>query len=542
MSIFGFRKKYRLISRVRTTIKILFKHGLGYFIDRIFKDPSLRIFRLPGSRKYERFSPGHRLRLVLEELGPTYIKIGQFFSTRADILPEDILKELEKLQDSVSPFNFDTVKKTFNEDFGTNIEDIFETFSEKPIFSASIGQVHLASLKSHQNCVVKIRRPKIEEIVSADIEVLKEITRLASKHIPEIKQWNISGLLEDVGEHLKRQMDFIYEAGMMEKLKTFYKKVNIKVPDIFWEYTSKRVITMEQIQGTKISDSANVNVNVPEDLVKGLFQVLFETGYFHGDLHPGNIIITEKGEIALVDFGLVGYLSFEERKQLAGILSGVLSGKITEALPHMKNFFGLSYRVPESFERDVNFIIDKYGSLPLKKLHLADIVYDLMKIARKMNVRLNPDIGLLAKNLLSLESICATINPSESLLNLSKAYWQPLIKKGFLHYIWIEDIKNVFQSYSTLIKRIPEDIEEFVQMNRERVETERQIATRIERYTKSLEQAGTKISISILMLPVVSTLIIIGIKNFSPVFFMISLVLLVLFIIIMFRLSGSRND
>ncbi len=546
MSIFGFRKKYRLVSRVRTTIKILLRHGLGYFIDRIFKEPSLRIFRFhraPQTGRFRNFTPAQRLRMVLEELGPTYIKIGQFFSTRADILPESFLKELSKLQDSVSPFLFDDVRKIIYEDFGRNIEDIFTDFSENPLFSASIAQVHSARLESGRECVVKVRRPGIEEMVAGDIEVLTEISKLASKHIPELKQWHISDLLEEVGDHLKRQMDFIYEAGMMEKLKAFYEKTNISVPCVFWEYTSKRVLTMEKLQGTKISDLHKVKSDIPERLVKGLFQVLFETGYFHGDLHPGNIILTENGEIAFVDFGLVGYLSFEKRKHLAGILSGVLNGKLPDALPYVKKFFGITHNVPESFERDMNFIVDKYGSLPLKKIHLADIVYDLMKIARKINVRLDSDIGLLAKNLMGLESICAGINPSESLLNLSKAYWQPLIKKGIFQYLWIEDVKNVLQSYKNMLVRMPDDIEELMQINRERAESEQRIAQRLDRYTKGLEDAGTKISISIIMMPVVVMLILLGIKNLSPLAFVFSLVAFMVAVGIIFRIiTGRQGD
>jgi len=545
MSIWGFGKKYRLINRVRATLRVFIKHGLGYLIDRIFKEPSLKIFRFRRTSQAEKsrnLSPAERLRVAIEELGPTYIKIGQFFSTRADILPESFLKELSKLQDSINPFPFEDVKKIIYEDFGKDIEDIFVDFSETSLSSASIGQVHSARLKSGQECVVKVRRPGIEEIVAGDIEVLKEISRLASKHIPELKQWHISDLLAEVGEHLKRQMDFIYEAGMMEKLKAFYEKTNIIVPRVFWEYTSKRIITMEKIHGLKISNSQRTKPETPEHLVKGLFYVLFETGYFHGDLHPGNIILTENGDIALIDFGLVGYLSFERRKQLAGILSGVLTGKLSNALPHMKKFFGITHRVPENFEKDVNFIIDKYGSLPLKRMHFADIIYDLMKIARKINVHLDSDIGLLAKNMMGLESICATINPSESLLDLSKAYWQPLMRRGVFQYIWVEDLKNVFQSYRDMLVGIPDNLEELMQMSRDKVESEQRIVENIDKYTKGIEDAGAKISISIIILPIITILILIGIRSLSPIAFIFSLIGFLVIIGILFKIVTGRQS
>jgi len=544
MSILSVRKKYRLVNRVRAVVRIIIKHGLGYFIDRIFREPYLKILRLHhlSSRDRKQIPPAQRLRLMIEELGPTYIKIGQFFSTRADILPENFLKELEKLQDSVSPFSFDEVKKTIYEDFGKNLDEIFLEFSEKPLFAASIGQVHVAKLVSGESCVVKVRRPLIEDIVQSDIEVLTEIFRIASKHIPELKQWNIPALLEEIGEYLKRQMDFVYEAGMMEKLGKFYGKSDIIVPAVVWQYTSKRVLTMQKLNGKKILDVSNSIPDIPEKLVKGLFHTLFETGYFHGDLHPGNIMLMEDGRIALVDFGLVGYLSFEKRKLLAGIISGILGGKISDTIPHLKKFFGLSHNVPENFEKDVGFIVDRYGSLPLGKIHLADIIYDVMKIARKMSITLDPDIGLLAKNLMSLEGICASINPSESLLQLSKSYWESLLSRGLFQHLWIEEFKNVFLSYRNLVFQLPENIDEFVRINKERIETEQEIVRRLDRYTRSLENAGTKISFSIIILPAVSVLILFGLRNLSLWLFLVLLAGLFVFVAVLFRLLTGRDN
>ncbi|MCM8821525.1 MAG: AarF/UbiB family protein [Candidatus Omnitrophica bacterium] len=543
MNILGVSRKYRLINRVRIVLRVLVKHGLGYFLDRIFKEPSLRVLRFHRiSAKRQYLTPAQRLCSVIEELGPTYIKIGQFFSTRADILPENFLKELSKLQDNVSPFPFEKVEKTINEDFERPMHEIFSEFSEKPMFSASIGQVHFARLVSGETCVVKVRRPGVEEAIAEDVEVLTEISKLAAKHIPELKKWNISELLEEVGEFLKRQIDFIYEAGMMEKLKDYYGRSNIMVPRVFWDFTSKRVLTMEKIHGIKILDVVADKSDVSSRLVKGLFETLFETGYFHADLHPGNILITDKGGIAFVDFGLVGYFSFEKRKLLAAIISGVLKGKTAEVIPHIKKLFGISYKVPETFERDVGFIVDKYGSLPLKKVHLANIIYDLMRMARKMSIRLDSDVGLLAKNLMSLEAICARLSPSESMLDLSKTYWQPLLDKGIFQHLWLEDIKNVLISYKNIIMELPETWEEFVGLNRERVETEQKISRQLEKYTRSIEHAGTKISFAIFLLPVLAFIIISGIKYLRPGMFILLLTVFIVLIAILLKMTTQESD
>ncbi len=546
MNILGVSRKYRLINRVRVVLRVLIKHGLGYFIDRIFREPSLRILRFNRSsisRDGKYFTPAQRLRFVLEELGPTYVKIGQFFSTRADILPENFLNELSKLQDNVSPFPFEEVRKIIVEDLGKDINEIFLQFSEKPIFSASIGQVHSAILISGQQCVVKVRRPGVEQTISDDVKVLTEISKLASKHIPELKQWNISGLLEEVGEHLKRQIDFIYEAGMMEKLKGFYEKAGIKVPDVFWDYTSKRILTMEQIIGIKISDVPAKRPDLSQHIVKGIFETLFKTGYFHADLHPGNILVTDKGDLAFVDFGLVGYFSFEKRKLLAGIVSGILKGNIADVLPHIRKLFGLSYRVPENFERDVGFIVDKYGSLPLKNVHLADIFYDLMRMARKMNIRLDPDVGLLAKNIMNLEAICTRLNPYGSMFDLSKTYWQSTMDRGIFQHMWLEEIKNVITSYRDVILELPETWEDLIRINRERVEIEQKIANRLDNYTRSLDHAGAKISFAIIVMPILTIFIILGIQNLSAgVFIFLAVGLIILFTILFRMITGRYNE
>ena len=188
MKLFYLGQKYRLINRVRVAAGIFLKHGLGYFIDRILKEPYLRFThwkKLSISAGTKQASLPERLRAVLEELGPTYIKVGQFFSTRPDILPEEYIRELSKLQDAVPPFSYTEVQSIVSEEFGKPLEEVFPEFSLSPVFSASIAQVHTAKLSSGKNCVVKVQRPGIEKTINQDIEVIDEFAKLAFKHMPE---------------------------------------------------------------------------------------------------------------------------------------------------------------------------------------------------------------------------------------------------------------------------------------------------------------------------------------------------------------------
>jgi ubiquinone biosynthesis protein len=532
MRLLDFRHKYRLITRVRITVGILLKHGLGYFVDKVFKEPSIKLFKwkiFPISKTFKELSLPERLRIAIEELGPTYIKVGQFFSTRHDILPEEYIKELSKLQDSVPPFPFYQVEKIIKEDMGGHTDKFFSEFSHEPFFSASIAQVHKAKDISGKNCVVKVQRYGIENIINQDIEVINEFGKLAIKHLPELKNIYLLDIIDEFGNGLRRQLDFIYEAGMMTKMKGFYKKVNIVVPEVYWSLTSKRVLTMEKLSGIKITDIKEENKQIPKNLVKSFFQILFETGYFHGDLHPGNILLLEDERIGLVDFGLTGYLSLEKRRNLAMIISGILKGDFNSTLPYLKKFFGIFQSEPENFEKEVTFFIDKYSSLPIHKINLEDIVKDLLKIGRKFKVKIYPEIGLLSKSIANLESICSYFNPQLNLLEITHEYWKPLMKKGIIQKFWFYEFTNAINSYIDLIKNFPGEYENFLRQNDVRIKEEQKLIDRLNIYHKNIESAGKRIAAGIISLPIIAFFIFFAYKEFSGInliFFIIGLLII----------------
>ncbi len=534
MTIFDIKPKYRLIRRIRVTVGILFKHGLGYFVDKFFKDRYLRLTRwrrISFNKNLKESSLPERLRIALEQLGPTYIKVGQFFSTRHDILPEEYIKELSKLQDSVPPFSFDEVEKIIKEDMGGPIDKFFTFFSPEPFFSASIAQVHKAKTVSGKNCVVKVQRYGIKEIINQDIEVINVLGKLAVKHLPELKNIPLLDLISEFGEGLRRQLDFIYEAGMMTKMKGFYKKTGIVVPDVYWDFTTKRIITMEELHGVKITDIKDKNINIPKKFVRAFFQTLFETGYFHGDLHPGNILILEKGDIGLVDFGLTGYISFEKRKDLVLIISGTLKGDFVSTIPNVKKFFGIQSE-PENFEREINFFIDKYSALPLHIITLENIVKDLLKIGRKLEMKLHSEIGLLGKSIANLESICSYFNPDINLLEISQEYWKPLRRKGIIQKFWLHDFKTVANSYMDLIKDFPGEYENFLRQNDIRVQEEQKLIEKLGIYHHSIESAGNRISAGLVSMPIMALIIFLGYREFAGVHFIIFIIgLFVIFLL-----------
>ena len=354
--------------------------------------------------------------------------------------------------------------------------------------------------------------------------------------------FDIRDVLDEFGENLKRQLDFIYEAGMMEKLRKFYAKTDIVVPEIYWEFTARKIITMEELSGIKITEAAGKDIDIPKKLVKAFFQVLFETGYFHGDMHPGNILISGDGKIGLVDFGLMGYLSFEKRKNLALVVSGLLKGDLETLVPYIKKFFGIMQKEPESLEREINFFIDKYGSLPLHKINLGNIIRDLLKIGRKLSLKIIPELGLLGKTLANLESICLYFGPGLNLLELNREYWEPLAKKGILQHFWLEDVKNTLNSYGHLIRNFPEEYESFLRLNEQRVQEEQRLIEKLSVYHRSIELAGNRITFGIVLLPIITLVILVAYRHMTIGRFLLFAVLLFLMLAIIVSIISRRRE
>jgi ubiquinone biosynthesis protein len=211
-------------------------------------------------------------------------------------------------------------------------------------------------------------------------------------------------------------------------------------------------------------------------------------------------------------------------------------------MPYLRKFFGIAQKTPMRFEREVNFVLDKYSSLPIRKINLGNILQDVLKIARRLRLRVDPEIGILGKTLWSLESICVFLDPSVNLLELSQAYWQPLLKKGVLQHFWLEDLKSVLTDYRDMIKHFPKEWESFLVTSEERVELEQQMLERLGRYERSMDNAGTRISMGILLLPVVAAALILGVKSLSPKFFVLCAAVFVLFVLVIFKFLARKDN
>ena len=438
--MFGIGRTYKNLYRLRQIINVLIRHGFGHFIEKL----NLHVFlsplrRLIGVKRKEKTGPAGRLRQVLEELGPTFIKFGQVLSSRPDLLPEDFYLELAKLQDKVTPFPFSQVKEIVEKELGSPLTEIFSQFIEVPFASASIAQVHEAKLKSGEEVVVKVERPGIQEIISSDIAILQYLARLAERYIPEARVYNPAGMVNEFSYIIQQELDFTVEASHADKIRNFFKgDITIVIPQVFWDYTSPRVLTMEKVKGIKINDFEALDRagfdrrKLAFDGVDIFFRQIFDHGFFHADPHPGNIFVLEDGRLAFVDFGMVGRISKNTLKIIARIFAAMVKRDSDEIL---QGYLALGVLGDEldrvSFLREVEELLDLYHDVPLKRIRAEDFFIKMVRLSSRHHLRLPQDFVLLGKTIFVMGGLGRELYPDFNILEVAEPFARRLLARRF---------------------------------------------------------------------------------------------------------------
>ena len=309
------RISYKNLKRYKEIAYILIKYGFSFIVEKLnIEEVAYKIPITNPSQEIKDMSTATKIRCVIEELGPTYIKLGQILSTRKDLFDEDIINELSRLRDSVEPFDTDIAKAIFENETGLKIPKIFKEFNDIPIGSASIGQVYEAKLKNNEEVIVKIQRPNIEETIKSDIEILRTIASTL-KDLNNGLDIDLKQVVEEFNAQLMRELNYTFEAMNAIKFKSMFKdSAEVYIPSIYEEYSTEKVLVMEKIVGVKISDKSKIKKlgwstkNKAEIGVRSLFKQVFEKGIFHGDPHPGNIFVVSNNCISFIDFGMIGII------------------------------------------------------------------------------------------------------------------------------------------------------------------------------------------------------------------------------------------
>lgn len=425
--------------RYREIAQILVHHGFDQFIDVLELAPfvSLPARWLRQRRAAEDWTAPRRLRHALEELGPTFIKLGQVMSTRPDLIPPAYLEELSKLQDSVPPFPTEAARELVESELGKSIDDLFTSFEDAPMAAASLGQVHRAVSKDGSRVVVKVQRPNIENIVDTDLEILFDLARLAQARTPLGEIYDLTEIAEDFADTLRGELDYRREARHAQRFqRNFANDEAIYIPRVFWDLTTRRILVLEEIQGIKINDLARLDAEgidrhqLALDSARLIVEQVFVHQFFHADPHPGNFYVLppsgngERARIGAMDFGMVGWIDSRTRQHLLRLMVGIVRQDIEGLVDEFQRMgvieWGISDRV--RLERDLRRLLNRYRGLALKEWRAGELVRELMPIAFRHHLRFPSELWLLAKALSMLEGMGRQLDADFDLFGVAEPY------------------------------------------------------------------------------------------------------------------------
>ncbi|MGM9954301.1 MAG: ABC1 kinase family protein, partial [Peribacillus sp.] len=363
-----FGKRLKHAHRYQEITNAFLKNGMGYFIYRLGLSDGKSTSKVAPEENLNLRSIGERLHKILQSLGPTFIKLGQIASTRRDIVPEEIVRELEKLQDQVTPFPFEKARQIVEAELGDSLESLFLEFQETPLATASIGQVHVARLHSQEVVAIKVQRPDILPNVETDLEILDDLTRLMEARIPWARRYQIRKMIDEFAKSLRAELDYNSEGRNGERIaKQFIDNQGIKIPKIHWDYSTKKVLTMDFIKGIKINHYKQLDEEgydrriIADRLANSILQQILIDGFYHGDPHPGNIVILPGNVVSLMDFGMVGRLEEEMKYQFASLVINLKRGSTTGLINTLSNMGLLTDETDMSSLRyDIDELRNKY--------------------------------------------------------------------------------------------------------------------------------------------------------------------------------------
>ncbi|MDZ7372363.1 MAG: AarF/ABC1/UbiB kinase family protein [candidate division KSB1 bacterium] len=461
-------RRYRHLRRYRQIATVLIKYGFAEVLGRMHLLARLRLAHIGPVRRYvEGMTAPQRLRAALEELGPTFIKFGQILSTRSLILPADFVEELAKLQDRATPLPFAELEPVLRAALGRSVDECFAYFDPDPLATASIAQAHRAQLHDGREVVVKIQRPGIQSIIEEDIEILEDLARLAARHLAEARRFSPETLVAEFARALRRELDFLNEARNAEIFRRNFARVpTVYIPQVLWEYTRPQVLTVEYVDGIKISDVASLQQAgieprwVVEAGAHFVLKQIFEDGFFHADPHPGNLFVTRDRRIVPIDFGIVGRLDETTMTVLADLTVAVYKRDVSTVVNLLIDLGALdeSSDLP-ALRFDLAELIDRYYGVSLQHLDVRTLIREGLEVMNRYDIRLPPNLGLLMKTLGTYEDVTRNLVPDFNFAAEMPPYIRKLIRYRLRpHRVAYEMARTLRDAYH-LLQSLPREVE-----------------------------------------------------------------------------------
>lgn len=464
--------KHLNLSRYREIIGILLSHGFDYIAGEIGIKGSIFWKKSIKRKKKEIIvqSFPERLRFLFEDLGPTFVKLGQLLSTRPDLISHEYISHLAELQDNVEEFSKENVRKQFINEFGELPENIFAEFDYKPVASASIGQVHKAVLSDGTVVAVKIQRPHMIDIVEKDLSILKDVAPILQKNTVLGRLCDVDEIIDVFARHIRREMDYQIEALNTDTFyELFQENENIIVPKIFWAYTTKKILTMEFIAGQRIEEAEEdfITKNNREiyanNLYCSIFKPFFNKGIFHGDPHPGNVLFQENGRVVLIDFGIVGRFNPAIRQQMGQLIVALTESNVSLVIELILKTGQITRKVNQQhFFEDVAEMVDKANGVNNGEIALGQIINEMVEISLNHGIKMPDNFFVLGRTVMSIESIARRVCPDFDIFKAIKPLAMDYFRDTLQPKLVMENIYARMYDFMQNFLTLPDDLAQAV--------------------------------------------------------------------------------
>lgn len=532
-------RNVKKLRRSKDIVSVFIKYGL-------YQNSDKKIFSKNKEKKTLHLSRPEKLRLALEELGPTFIKLGQILSVRPDLLPLEYIKELEKLQDEVCCSEDVKIDEIIKNNFGKSIDEIFISIETTPFASASLSQVYKAQLKNGDWVAIKVQKPNVEEIINTDLAILTDLANLSKIIIRDDWVFQPPLIVSEIKRSLTKEINFVLEGLNYERFNENFKKVDyVKLPKVYWQYTNTEILTMEYIDAIKMKELFTCQCDkydknkIAERGARIALKQIFVDGFFHADPHPANVLVKSPATIVMIDVGMVGALDLNTRKILLNLLNAFINEDIDAIITSFKKLNIIKHddnKLDEAaLKRDLFDLLDKYFGMPLKYFDFKEISQELFRTVYKYNLSLPADLTLMLKAISTVENTGKQLDPNFDIYATIESF----IRENFLSklspsYIFNKSKRALAQSVD-ILENLPNDIFNFINKIKDqdalKIKIEKETQDKI---TKSIKNSVLLISLSIIMAAVIisaSVFIIYNQKNWLIILALFTTFLIVLVIL-----------
>jgi ubiquinone biosynthesis protein len=451
---------------------------------------------------------GVKLRHALQELGPTFIKLGQISSSRRDLVPQEIAIELEKLQDHVTPVPFNRIREIVELELKCPLENLFSSFDENPLATASIGQVHIAELLNGEKVAVKVQRPDNRPNVETDLAILSDLARFLEENTDWAKTYHLRDMIAEFSRSLHDELDYFVEARNGDRIaKQFEEDTNVHIPKTHWDLSTDKVLTMEMIDGIKANDLEKLDACgydrklIARRIVDSMLRQILEEGFFHGDPHPGNIYILPENVVSYLDFGMVGRLDHDLKFHFATLLIHLRNGNTQDMIDTFSEMGIFSEETDMmEFTRDVNDLQTKYYDVSLNELSLGAIFVELFQVAYRNHIIIPSEISILGKAVLTLEGLIAKLDPELSIMEAVEPFGRKLMRdryhpKHLFESSWKDFVDNI-----EILTHLPKDLKAIATTIRKgKLQLDINVQ-QVQVFLRRLDRISNRLSFSIILL------------------------------------------